>query len=124
LNAPDDPDPLAAYEWIKETAARHRIDLKRYMRADDLADLARWPDLLARIEVMAAGSQPPRLLGPWIERARKHQKTILEGKGTDQDWRAVIEAVEAMIGEGVSPSHREIRDLLLPVIDHLPDRDD
>jgi hypothetical protein len=124
LNAPDDPDQLAAYGWIKETAARHRIYLKRYMRADDLADPARWPDLLTRIEVIAAGSQPPRLLGPHVDRVRSHLKPIQEGQGTDQDWRAVIEAVEAMIGEGVPPSHREIRGLLVPLIDILPDRDD
>ena len=53
LQAPDDPDQLAAYEWVRETAARHRIYLKRFMRADDLADPSRWPDLLARIEALS-----------------------------------------------------------------------
>ena len=32
--------------------------------------------------------------------------------------------MDEMVGEGVPPSDREIRDLLLPVIDDLPDRDD
>ena len=32
--------------------------------------------------------------------------------------------MEEMVGDGVPPSNREIRDLLLPVVDDLPDRDD
>jgi hypothetical protein len=31
--------------------------------------------------------------------------------------------VDEMVREGVPPSHRELRELLLPVIDDLPDRD-
>jgi len=40
LAAPDDPDQLAVYEWLNATAARNRIFLKRFMRADDLAEPA------------------------------------------------------------------------------------
>ena len=36
-------------------------------------------------------------------------------------WRAVIEAVEEVVGEGVPPSSREVRDLLLPHLDDLPE---
>ena len=32
LNAPDDTDQLASFEWVKETAARQRVYLKRFMR--------------------------------------------------------------------------------------------
>jgi hypothetical protein len=50
VTAPDDPDQIAAYEVVREMAARHRIFVKRFLRADDLADPAGWPRLLARIE--------------------------------------------------------------------------
>ena len=43
LQAPDDPDQLEVYERVREIAARHRIFLKRFMRADDLADPEAWP---------------------------------------------------------------------------------
>ncbi len=35
LGVTDDPDQLEVFEWVKATAARHRIYLKRFMRADD-----------------------------------------------------------------------------------------
>ena len=38
LGAPDDPDQLEVFEWVKTSAARHRVYLKRFMRADDPAD--------------------------------------------------------------------------------------
>ena len=42
LGAPDDADQLEVFEWVKASAARHRVYLKRFMRADDLADPAGW----------------------------------------------------------------------------------
>ena len=61
LQAPDDPDPLLrSTDWVRETAARHRIYLKRHMRADDQADPNRWSDLLALIDRVDA---PARAAG-------------------------------------------------------------
>jgi hypothetical protein len=124
LQAPDDPDQLAVYERVREIAARHRIYLKRHMRADDLADPSRWPDLRARIEALTGGGPQGRRHRSRIVRIRHHLEVIREGHGTDQDWQEVIGAVDEMVGDGVPPSHREVRDLLLPVIDDLPDRGD
>ena len=55
---------------------------------------------------------------------RHHLQGIRDGSATEQDWQAVVDAVEEMIKDGVPPSNREVRDLLLPVVDDLPDRDD
>src|SRR5262249_19892072 len=124
LQAPDDPDQLAVFEWVRATAARHRIFLRRYMRADDLADSSRWQNLLARIEGLTGGSPLSQQHHARIERVRPHLEVIRQGRGTDRDWQAVIEAVEGMVGDGVPPSNREIRGLLLPVIDDQPAQDD
>ena len=81
LKAPDDPDQLAAYEWVREAAARHRIFLKRFLRADDLADPEGWPGRLARIEALSGGgaqSQRQRML---LDRLRSHVLTLGEGGG-------------------------------------------
>ena len=115
LQAPDDPDQLAAYEWVRETAARHRIFLKRFMRADDLAD----PAPLARPARPHRGPGRGRSAVAAAEVARSTASDPISGglgrgRGTEEAWRAVIEAVEEMVGEGVPPSDRELRDLLLP----------
>lgn len=115
IQAPDDPDQLAAYEWVREVAARHRIFLKRYMRADDQADPSRWPDLRKRIEAAAGGGQGD---SPRFERLRQLVERIPRD---DSGWILIIEAVEALLRGGTPPSDRRIRDLLLPVIDALPD---
>ena len=60
IQGPDDPDQLQVFEWLKVTAARHHVYIKRFMRADDLADPTHWPDLLARIEGVNAKHRPTR----------------------------------------------------------------
>ncbi|MFO0953351.1 MAG: hypothetical protein U0835_19800 [Isosphaeraceae bacterium] len=38
LQRPDDPDQRAVYELARDLAAQHQVFIRRYMRADDLAD--------------------------------------------------------------------------------------
>jgi hypothetical protein len=124
LQAPDDPDQLTVYRIIREAAARHRIYVRRHMRADDLADPAGWPGLLSRVEAIAASGQQSRQQKERIDRIRELLETIRRGAGSDEDWRTIVHIVDEAVGEGIPPSNRDFRDLLLPVIDDLPDRDD
>jgi hypothetical protein len=119
LEAPDDPDQLAAYEIVRETAARHRIFLKRFLRADDLAAPESWPGLLSRIEAQAGA--PSQLYVRLLDRLRPLVHSPGEGGDADASWRSIIEAVEEAVGEGVPPSSREVRGALLPHIDELPE---
>jgi hypothetical protein len=94
------------------------------MRADDLADPSAWPDLLARIDARTQGKLQSQRRAPQIERVRRSLDALQKDDGTDQDWQEIINAVDEMVAAGVPPSDREIRDLLLPVLDDLPERDD
>jgi hypothetical protein len=123
LGAADDPEQLEVFEWLKLTAARYHVYLKRFMRSDDVADPARWTELLARIESLAAGGQLSREHSSQIERLLDHVKRIQAEEGTDLDWQAIVMAVNEMVAEGVPPSNRELRELLLPVIDAIPEWD-
>jgi hypothetical protein len=124
LGAPNDPEQVEVFDWLKASAARYHVYIKRFMRADELADPTGWQDLLARVESLAVGGQLPRQASSQIERIREHVKRLQGNEGDDQDWPAIISAVDAIVGEGVPPSNREIRELLLPVIDELPERDE
>lgn len=124
LGAADDPDQLEVFEWLKATAARRHVYLKRFMRADDHADPARWSELLARIESAAAGGQQSRQQSAQIERVRDQLKLARNDQGIGHDWPAIMSAVDKLVEEGIPPSNREIRELLLPLIDDIPDRDD
>ncbi len=124
LRAPDDADQLAVYEWLRATAARHRIFLQHFMRADEHADPADWTGLLARIET-AAGSRPQsQRQRALLDHLRDRLRQIGDqGERTSPDRQAVIRAVEDILDAGVAPSNRELRDLILPVIDKLPEQD-
>jgi hypothetical protein len=128
LRRPDEPEQTEVFEWLKATAARRQVYIRRYMRASDLADVSRWRDLLDRIEEADARCRKSR--GPTPQQTtalgviRSHLEPIAQGVGTEQHWRQVMEAVDALVKSGVPPSNREIRELLLPVVDALPEQDD
>jgi hypothetical protein len=124
LGAAADPDQLEVFEWLKVTAARHHVYIKRFMRADEVADPAGWYGLLARIESAAGAGKHSRLPESQVERIQNCLKRVQGGMANDNDWLALINLVDLIVGEGVPPSNREIRELLLPVIDELPERND
>ena len=124
LDIQDDPDQGGVYEWLRATAARDRVYLRRHMRADDLADPSRWPSLLAELEQARTGGRRTPMEIWKLELIRHHQASIREGKETAEDWPAIVAAVDGLALGGMQPSSRDLRELLLPIIDSAPDRDD
>ena len=123
LGATADPDQLEVFEWLKATAARHRIFIKRFMRADEPADPAGWYDLLTRVESMAPSGRPGRLASSQVEQVRDRLNRLQDVEADEDDWTALFHVVDDIVAAGTPPSNRELRELLLPVIDELPDRD-
>lgn len=122
LGLPGDPEQVRAFEWLRGMAARHQIYISKFMRADRMAEPSRWPDLIARVAAVGGKDRPPRV--DWLARVRPRVARIREGRGTDEDWREVAAELDRMVAAGGPPSNRDVRDLLLPVVDDLPDRDD
>jgi hypothetical protein len=123
----NDADQGEIFDCLKTTAAAHRIYIKRFMRADDQADPKRWPDLHSRIEKLAEryGSYGRRSQHESLITQLGARLDALRGSGIPEaEWRAVIEAVEGIVSHGVPPSNRAIRELLLPLINELPDLED
>lgn len=113
---------MAAYEWGCEEAARRRLYLKRFLRADDPSG---WPDLLGRIGTQGMGATPRvRRQQDRIARLAGHLDAIRAGCGTAEDWLAAACVVDEMAGDAVPPNDRRVRDLLPPVLDRLPDLGD
>jgi hypothetical protein len=124
LGSAADPDQLEVFEWLKATAARHHVYIKRFMRADEVAEPARWSELLARIESAGSFNKQGRLPDSQVERLRDLVKAVHGRVDNDENWHTLISAVDEVIEAGVPPSNRDIRELLLPVIDELPARDE
>ena len=86
------------------------------MRADDLANPEVWAELLARIET-AAGNHPrsrrQRLL---LDQLRTQVATSVE-----TTWLPALDTIAALLAEGLPPSSVELRNLLLPHLNDLPE---
>ena len=124
-----DKDQLKLYGWLRGATSRHQIYIPRFMRADDPADPAAWADLDARIGQidtrLQEGRQRQKRRRQAVQRVRFHLKPILAGDRTDHDhhWAKIVQSVQEMVADGVPPSNVELRELLLPVVDRLPDLD-
>lgn len=86
----DDPHQRQVFDWLKATATRHHVFIKRYMRADDLANPARWPDLHERIEAAQRGPRPTQPREASTAPAVSHEPTA-----------EVAEAARLLAGKGV-----------------------
>src|SRR5262249_30038528 len=57
-------------------------------------------------------------------RIRRARGSIKAGKSADGDWPSILEAVDRLVDGGFPPSGRELRELLIPILDDMPDQDD
>lgn len=126
IGGPSDGDQVQVFGWLKATASEHRLFLRRYMRGEDLADPSQWADLSARIEAADLAFQESRrqakqrrkLLGKI-----RHKLSLIanEPGQAPEHWLILASTVDALVTEGLPPSNRELRDLLMPFVDRVPD---
>jgi len=122
-----DPDQLRVFIWVRETAARQRIWISRYMRQDDVAEPTVAASLLARIQELSRGIQTFQDRDKKRKKSqgklRYHLKRIQSQPGTDrlEDWQTVVATINELVQDGLPPSNSELREQMLPVLDELPD---
>lgn len=125
VDGPTDSDQLLLHQWLLGITTERRIRIKRFMRADDPADPDTWSDIAARIEPLLLELQEStarrKRQESGLRRISYHLKKISDGPATDHDWQIVVSTTEEMVKDGLPPSNVELRDLLLPFLDKLPD---
>ena len=127
IDGPTDADQYKVFNWLRATTQNEQIYIRRYMRAGDPADPARLPDLADRLEALDASYQEARRRAKRRRSRRSrlgyHAKLIADRDGGESgyDWGKVAEAIEEMIDDGMPPSNPEVREILLPILDDLPD---
>ncbi len=125
-----DGDQLKIFIWLREAAAERHFLIRRYMRRDDPADPANWAGLQERLrqfgERLRRGRDRDRRRRHLVNQVRYHLKRIRTDPGADHDydWRKIVEVVDTVVAEGLPPSNVELRELLLPILDDLPDLGD
>jgi len=126
MDGPFDPDQLAAFNWVRELAATRHFFIRNHMRRDDMADPRLHPDLAQRLERARSRIEEQqgrkRRIQQLLNKLRYIVAKIAEGR-PDQ-WDGLIATTAELVTLGLAPSHPEIRDALLPVVDDLPSRED
>ena len=128
VEAKPDNDQYNLFKWLRQMATEQQVYIQRDMRLDDPAD----PTALARLagadrSARCRDRRPPPARQARTKlptKAQYHARLIRDGKGTAGDWGKVIEAVDALVGQGTPPSNTDLRDMLLPIVDDLPESGD
>ncbi len=121
-----DTDQLDAFTWLKRRTDEDRIYIARHMRLNDPAKPARVVDLADRINALSEAwdnrRREEKRRAKLLNKARYHARRIREDTPTPHDWKTLTDAVAELVGENlVRPSSVELRDILLPLADDLPD---
>ena len=127
LGRRDEPDQNRVFKWLRAEAEQRQIYVARHMKLEDPADPAAHADLKRRVAERA------RLYGGFEGHAKReealfkkllfHASRIGKGGGDDR-WYGLAAAVDELVGLGVPPSNVRIRDVLLPLLDDMPDLGD
>ncbi len=114
----EDDRQVMVYRWLYQTAKEQSIFISRHMKIDDPADPAKIPDVVEQIKLARVKWDSPRRRGKLLHKIQHELKKSLD----DPDaWEAVFRGVEEFTGvEKLPPSHVQLREILLPYLEHLP----
>ncbi|MEO2090649.1 MAG: hypothetical protein ABGY75_14285, partial [Gemmataceae bacterium] len=130
-----DHEQVQMFVHIRELGKQHQIYVPRYLRREDPAEPARWPDLADRLKGLAGRyggvSNGPGAVSAATDPAKVRQKALGNLKyklkkmaddpaGIADEWPRVVELLDQAVSAGVPPSSLEFRDILLPVYDQVP----
>jgi hypothetical protein len=123
-----DNDQSKIFIWLRSEAAQGQVYIQRFMRIDDPADPTAWNDLHKRIalidtELQGLRKQKKQRQGR-LQQCQYHAKFIREGKQLEYNWQKVINVIEEMVNDGIPHSNSDLRELLLPIVDDMPEMAD
>ena len=96
------------------------------MRVDDPADPAQWSDLQSRIEAVESRWEENQKRNKDRRKRMGNLRFKLSQIGGNaesdhQQWLQISSIIEGLVNDGLPPNNSELRDLLLPKLDDLPD---
>lgn len=131
-----DHEQVQMFVHIRELGKQHQIYVPRFLRREDPADPNRWPDLAERLKgllgrfkpvsngvgVNGVGGDPVKVRQKALGNLKFKLKKVADDPAALADeWPRVVELLDQVVSAGVPPSSLELREMLLPVYEHLPD---
>ena len=130
IGGPTDDVQTAVYYWLRERASRDRIHIVRYMKADDPADPTALDEIAERIRAFGEEVRDAILLSrrqrKWINKLQFQAGRLSVNDEGDETakWKSVARTVNDLVESGVPPSSVEIRSILLPHRESVPELPD
>lgn len=122
-----DNDKRRVSQWLRTTISNRQVYIARFMKRDDPADPRNWQALKSRIEAsskaLVESSRVAKAREAAFNKIRYHLDLVhgSEEADHDHDWKVAITTIDELVQSSIPPSNTEIREILLPVIDRLPD---
>ncbi len=121
-----DFDQVQLYAHIRTVARQRQVFIAKYLKREDRAAPESWPDVLRRIAELAdqfrKSGERDRARTKAVNNLRYKLTRLRESsEATPEEWSRVFELIDSVISAGLPPSNAELRDLLLPVIEEVPD---
>ncbi|MFN8441532.1 MAG: hypothetical protein U0175_12210 [Caldilineaceae bacterium] len=124
-----DPDQFKLFNWLRNTCRDQQILIHRFMRLDDPADPQNWQDIRNRVVELANQFDNLKKRDKEIQQLfKKIEYRVKRLKPDSKDdpavhWKAIVEHTEQLIENGLQPSNPELREMLLPHLESIPDID-
>lgn len=131
-----DHEQVQMFVHIRELGKQHQIYVPRFLRREDPADPKNWPNLAERLKALVGRFKPVAGVavanGAVNDPVKVRQKALgnlkfkLRKLADDpaalaDEWPRVVELLDQAVSAGVPPSSLDLRELLLPVYDNVPD---
>ena len=121
-----DFDQIQIFAHIRSTARDRQVFIPKYLKREDKADPGSWSDVNKRIAEVWSQFKA------FGERDKQRTKSLnslkfklgrLRDKPEESagEWPRVLELIEEVVASGLPPSNAELRDMLLPVFEDIPD---
>jgi hypothetical protein len=122
-----DLDQEEAFQWLKTRTFEDQVYLTHYMRWNDPGAPSGWMRLAQRIAELRSRHEQSRSREreqkQWFSKARYHARRLADQPEFEAqaNWQTLISSLEHLVALGLPPSNTQIRELLLPIIDNLPE---
>lgn len=121
-----DSDQTQVHNWLKMTANENQIFIRRHMRVDDPADPSSCSDIISRLELLDARVQEIRQHAKQLKKLLgkvRHKVSLItkDPQNAEGHWETLITTVDELVSIGLPPSNRELRELLIPAVEYMPE---
>jgi hypothetical protein len=122
-----DQDQVDTFDWLRQRTREEMIFIPRFMKLSDPAEPGDWDDLSRRIADLRRTFESQRRerheRQGLLAKARHHLRQLRNPDPAEamHHWNRLMFALDALVGLGVAASDPEVRDLVMPVADAIPD---